>query len=414
MSEEGPMFILAGNGPYENRGCEAIIRGTAKILRECFRDPCIVCLSHFHSEEQFFTQGQQETDPTIIHLTSKKFSKKRMIKSFWKFDSWDTGYQYLFNQKKFFLWVYQDMIPYLNDASAVLSIGGDNYSLDYGIPTRFTALDNIVLKNGRPQIIWGASIGPFTRMPSYEQYMSCHLKKVTGIFARETNTVEYLKSIGLRENVYTVADPAFLMDSVQPKEKICIEEDSIGLNLSPLMASYVTKGDLEQWTVMAAAIIAEVTRATKRHIYLIPHVTNPNSNDYTFMRRALSLISGKKENITLVSAQYTAAELKWIISQMAFFAGARTHATIAALSSGVPTLSFAYSIKARGINRDIFGHNKFCLEPTVLDTEFVAGRIISMLDEDAAIRKYLIERIPRIQQAAMNAGIILKQLIREN
>ena len=38
-----------------------------------------------------------------------------------------------------------------------------------------------------------------------------------------------------------------------------------------------------------------------------------------------------------------------------FFIGARTHATIAAYSSGVPTLVVGYSIKAKGIAKDIFG-----------------------------------------------------------
>jgi hypothetical protein len=38
------------------------------------------------------------------------------------------------------------MIPALDDAQAVLSIGGDNYSLDYGVPRSYTDLDDIVLE----------------------------------------------------------------------------------------------------------------------------------------------------------------------------------------------------------------------------------------------------------------------------
>ena len=116
----------------------------------------------------------------------------------------------------------------------------------------------------------------------------------------------------------------------------------------------------------------------------------------------------------LVSPEYNAAETKWIISQMAFFAGARTHSTIAALSSGIPTLSFAYSIKALGINRDIFGHTDYCLEPTDLDAEGTASRVISMLDDSATIRSDLAGRIPGVQRAAQSAGMGLKYLIGEN
>ena len=40
---------------------------------------------------------------------------------------------------------------------------------------------------------------------------------------------------------------------------------------------------------------------------------------------------------------------------MLFIIGARTHATIAAYSSAVPTLVIGYSTKAKGIARDLFG-----------------------------------------------------------
>lgn len=91
-----------------------------------------------------------------------------------------------------------------------------------------------------------------------------------------------------------------------------------------------------------------------------------------------------------------------------------THSTIAALSSDIPTLSFAYSIKAQGINRDIFGHTDYCMEPTDLDAEAVTSRMASMLDESVAIRNDLAERKPGIQKAALSAGIRLEHLIGVN
>ena len=48
-------------------------------------------------------------------------------------------------------------------------------------------------------------------------------------------------------------------------------------------------------------------------------------------------------------------ELKGYISRCRFFVGARTHATIAAYSSCVPTLVLGYSVKSRGIAKDLFG-----------------------------------------------------------
>jgi len=247
--------------------------------------------------------------------------------------------------------------------------------------------------------------------------MSGHLQKITGIYAWESVTINYLKGIGVTENVYQMADPAFLMDPVKPagiEEILTIDKEAIGINLSPLMASFVTGGNIERWRVTAAAIIENVAKRTERQIYLIPHVTSPHSDDYGFMQKAISNQLGKCRNLTLIPSKYNAAEIKWIISQMTLFAVARTHSTIAALSSGVPTLIFAYSIKAKGINRDVFGHTDYCLEPADLDAEVVSSRIVSMLDETPTIRSHLAARIPVVQKAALNAGMGLKHLIGEN
>jgi polysaccharide pyruvyl transferase WcaK-like protein len=417
MAEEKPLFILAGNGPYENRGCEAIVRGTTRILREYFSDPQFMCVSFFQDKKQFKKQCEQETDSAITHLQSRSLPDRQgAILSVYKPEIWQGFYQYFFKRNAFPSWIYRDMLPYLDDSIAVLSIGGDNYSLDYGVPKYFTALDDLILAHKRPLAIWGASVGPFSAKPDYEQYMRDHLKKITRIFARESTTLTYLESIGIVNNVCHVADPAFLMEPSEPvgiEENMPIEKGSIGLNLSPLMAKYITGGDLEQWSRIAASIISGVGEKTEMPIYLIPHVTIPHSDDFAFLQKVASLIPESKRTIIVVPPVYNAAETKWIIGRMALFAGARTHATIAALSSGVPTLSFSYSIKSGGINRDIFGHTRYCMNPLDLDVKTVKEKITSMLDEAPAIRRNLHDCIPGVQRSAQHAGFELSQIVME-
>jgi polysaccharide pyruvyl transferase WcaK-like protein len=420
MKEDRPLFILAGNGPYENRGCEAIVKGTVKILQEHFKDPSFICLSHFDSEEQFRNQCSKEKDDKIIHLSSRRLNKKKAIQGFWKPETWSMLYKYFFDRNAIYTNAYKDIVPYFENAISVLSVGGDNYSLDvrsdinslhYGVPILFTELDNLVIRYSKPIVLWGASVGPFSAIPDYERYMSDHLKKVTGIFAREPATVEYLEGIGVTNNVYRVADPAFIMDPIKPDRSIIIEDGSIGLNLSPLMATFVACGDMERWTKIAAKIIARVAEWNESRLYLIPHVTVPHNNDYAFMERALSLVPEKIKKITLLPPVFDAEETKWIISRMSIFAGARMHATIAAIASCVPTISFSYSMKSQGINQDIFGHTDYCIRPNeLLDVERVISRATSMVDESNNIIKKLKRRIPEIKKAAQNAGLILKQL----
>ncbi|BBL66269.1 hypothetical protein MSMAT_0246 [Methanosarcina mazei TMA] len=404
---ENPTFILAGNGPYDNRGCEAIVRGTVKILRHYYKDPSFFCISHFKNQEQFERQSREEFDPAIIH---RKTNRRQS-----KYDpNWllrlplRSVYPELYKN-----WMYKEMIPHIENSNSVLSIGGDNYSLDYGIPRSFTYLDDVVLERKKPLIIWGASVGPFKKIPEYENFMKSHLQNITGIFARESATIEYLNKIGITDNVYKVADPAFLMDATEPPsdKQIEIEENSIGINLSSLMARYVSNGNLEVWINKASIILEEIAKKTDNKIYLIPHVTTPSSNDYLFLKEVKERMKTSEEKIILLPPIYNASETKWIISKMRLFAGARTHSTIAALSSYVPTLSFAYSIKAKGINKDVFGHEDYCLNPEKLTPETVVEKIESMLEKEKEIRSELKAAIPKIKDEALLAGETLMKII---
>jgi len=204
-------ILFIGNGPNSNRGCEAIVRGSIEILKKEFGE--ITCTNIYNL---VLPEPEIEIEDTGVRI--KQFANivrprnhlNRIVKgllirfapSIWT---------------KLFL---SHLISYIKEADIVLSIGGDNYSLDYGIPRIFTGLDNLVLSNKKPMVIWGASVGPFSKIPEYEKYMIEHLKRINGIFARETATVKYLADKGVTENVFRVADPAFLMEAKEPKKKI--------------------------------------------------------------------------------------------------------------------------------------------------------------------------------------------------
>ncbi len=393
MSESNNnLFILAGNGPYDNRGCEAITRGTVKMLKEFYEDPSFVAISHFQNDGQFQAQRKSELDPSIRHLQSTR-PQRRFDREWWK--------QKI---KRFFMPaaakrdLYREMLPFVPKAKAVFSVGGDNYSLDYGLPRLFTDLDDVVLGRGKPIIIWGASVGPFSRMPEYEKFMSQHLKSVTAIFARETGTVEYLDSIGVRDNVSLMVDPAFFMEAVEPQndQKPRILPGTIGLNLSPLMAGYVTDGNIPEWIKLSTRILTRIREKTWRPVLLIPHVVSPHSNDHAFLQEVMHFYNNVDPEVQLLPASFNAAQTKWIISQCDIIAAARTHATIAGFSSRIPTVSFAYSLKAKGINHDIFGNtDKYLLDPKTVSPETTVEKIELALKETPLIKealaKYLTE-----------------------
>jgi len=312
--------------------------------------------------------------------------------------------------------IYKEILPDLDleNTRAVLSLGGDNYSLDYGKPKFFTDLNNLVLNKNKPILIWGASVGPFSKLPDYEKYIQEHLKRITGIFARESLTVKYLDSLGITRNVHRVADPAFLLDPVKPTEdkfKEKILDGAIGINFSSLMANFLTDISLEKWTHNCAEIIKKIILEIDRPIYLIPHVTVQGSSDHAFLMKVLSLIGRPKDTITLLSANLNASETKYIISKMYVFLGARTHSVIAALSSGVPTLSLTYSIKGIGISRDFYNNDNFSLSKEQLTPDIIVQKTKELIKERENVKEQIEAALPRVEKLALNAGQYLKNII---
>ncbi|HOA81387.1 MAG TPA: polysaccharide pyruvyl transferase family protein [Defluviitaleaceae bacterium] len=410
MINQNTNIILAGNSSYLNRGCEAITRGTVEILKHYYKEPKIIAASFFDNYRDYKMQLANETDDSIKHIMLKKHLTQGNIKNIYRILE---SYYYTGNLRYY---SYEYLNKFLKNTKVVLAVGGDVYSLDYGIPKPYTDLNEYFLSKRKPVILWGASVGPFTSKPKYEAYMKKHLKRITAIFAREDVTMDYLDSIGVNKKVYRVTDPAFLLPIQQPKDITSIPDNSIGINISPLMSRYITKNNIDQLSYKTANIIDKIISKTDKYIYLIPHVGATNSNvykkDYRFLKKVNDLIKDK-ERVVLIEDKYSASEMKWIISKMQVFMGARTHATIASLSSGVPTISFVYSIKGLGINKDIFNHTDYCIKKSEWNPDIILEKLIHVLDNEKMIRAYLDEKIPVIKQQALLSGKYLRKLFKE-
>lgn len=405
MSERHyPIFLLAGNGPYANRGCEAIVRGTVDVLSRRFPEARYILSSFGQSA---FEEAAKETDSRIEHLPDRTvYSPPRpgFLCSIWKT---------IFGPKD----EKQDGagIPYgvpiaaLERSDCALLLGGDNYTLDYGRPVSAVELGNALLSRGKPVVLWGASVGPFDKDPEFEEVMRGFLKSLSLVLVRESESLSYLASIGVRENVRRVSDPAFAMPAVRPslsrKLETLIERGAVGLNLSPL-AGLCAGGSQSSWAALATECIRALADADLGPVLLIPHVTinTAYDNDYRFLLECGRRVRGWGSRIVLLPPSYSAAEYKWVISQLVVFCGARMHATIAALSSFVPTLSLGYSIKYQGLNHDIFGHKNWLIPMESLRPELLVDRVRQLVCERDTVVKHLGSRIPDFVRLAHDAA----------
>ena len=91
-----------------------------------------------------------------------------------------------------------------------------------------------------------------------------------------------------------------------------------------------------------------------------------------------------------------AMQLKGYIARLRALVTARTHASIAAYSTGVPTLVIGYSVKARGIARDLFGDEAGHLIPVqeLGSAQELIGAYDALLARADAERALLARALP--------------------
>lgn len=108
-------------------------------------------------------------------------------------------------------------------------------------------------------------------------------------------------------------------------------------------------------------------------------------------------------------------ELKGYIARCRMFIGARTHATIAAYSSLVPTLAVGYSVKAKGIAKDLFGSYENYVIPVqqLQEKEDLIGAFEWLKDYEEEIRQDLRRVMPEYRKKALLIGREVEKLWEE-
>ena len=240
---------------------------------------------------------------------------------------------------------YSNLISSTNKSDICLSIGGDNYC--YPGTDVLADINRNIKKKGAKTVLWGCSVEPSLMK---NKSIKADLKSFDLITARESISYEALKEINC--NVVLVSDPAFTLPKIDlPLPNEWKEGKMIGINASPLI---IENGKNAKTVYEAYRLLIEyIIKETVYNVALIPHVMADGNNDYEVLKKLYN-DTEDKDRLVLIE-DHNCMELKGYISRCAFFIGARTHATIAAYSTCVPTLVLGYSVKSRGIAKDLFG-----------------------------------------------------------
>lgn len=324
-------LLLYPHGGSGNHGCEAIVRSTLKIT-----GANAILYSNAVEEDEKYQLNKLCT----LKNAQQPISRNSVL--YWKalFQNKVLGVKDAYDVVAF-----NPIFERSSWANFAFSIGGDNYC--YGTPTFIYLINRELRKRNVKTILWGCSVEP----DAIQGEMLEDLKGYTHIFARESLTYEAMKAKGI-EQVSLFPDPAFLLERKDlPLPEGFQEGNTVGINVSPMVIGLEKEMGVTLQNYIE--LMKYIIKNTDMQIALIPHVVWSYNDD----RIPLQLLYNQFKDTGRVCliGDHSAEELKGYIARCRFMVVARTHASIAAYSEQVPTLVVGYSVKARGIAKDLFG-----------------------------------------------------------
>lgn len=395
-------ILLYSHGTSYNHGCEAIIRTVSGIISEEYPDAEYIVSSVKPDEDREYIDTENGRYEFVMSDTFCKlsFEKRRLITG---------GLCTVLGTVPFFSHFFKNTVKAAETADLAVSVGGDTYS--YGKSAALTAIDREVRKRCPKTVLWGCSINPELLDPEIHKKKIEGLKKFDLITARETITYETLKNLGFK-NVKYYPDPAFTLKTVVPAEPLFDNDrDIIGINISPL-AQLFEQGDsimLKNYVTLVRSLIDE----TDFNIALVSHVRCQTTDDSDAAKKLISFFPGE-ERIKIFD-EGNAMEMKGIISKCRAFVAARTHASIAAYSNCIPTLVVGYSVKAKGIAKDLFGTDTGYVLPVqgLKEESSLKEAFFALLSKEDEIREHLEKIMPEYIEKARSVKDEIVRLLLE-
>ena len=284
-------------------------------------------------------------------------------------------------------------IKTIAQSDAVLDIsGGDSFTDLYG-PRRFDTITLpklIALQQKRPLVLLPQTYGPFTNI-ACEKKASEIVKHAACAWARDVRSFEVLKSLlgsSFNANIHRCGvDVAFGLPAVKPPnfpeklvEFFAGKTEKIGINVSGLIYNNWEKskkqfGFKANYKHAVLDLLRRFLTETDCTIALVPHVIAPKGHfesDLDACEDVIAQLGSLGSGRVIVIPSYSSpCEVKWVISKFDWFCGTRMHATIAALSSGVPASAISYSPKTLGVF-ETCGQGQHVADPqTMAENELV-------------------------------------------
>lgn len=384
-------YVLYAHDGSGNHGCEALVRSTCTLLGANKEN--VVLMSTRPEEDKKYGLSQICTVLDKAEKRALDRTKPAFFKAYYNLKIKNNYTPIEFYESK--------VADFVRKGDIALSIGGDTYC--YGSFMPLFKAHNMYRYGGLKTVYWGCSIEPeLLENPD----IADDIRKFDLITARETTSYEALKKVN--PNTVLVCDSAFLLPAKEVSFPQNFTTDVVGINTSLLVevcedGKGIVRENYEK-------LIEYIIDNTDMCVALIPHVVWEDVDDRKILKEFYEKY--KCTNRVFLIEDCSCEELKGYISKCRFFIGARTHATIAAYSTLVPTLVVGYSVKARGIANDLFGTWKNYVLPAqeLKEKNELTNAFIWLRDNESKIKKHLSNILPEYKSRINNGLDALKKL----
>jgi len=257
----------------------------------------------------------------------------------------------------------RELLAYKN-CDMIIDLGGDTFSdvpsVKYTLIHCFSLLPAITF--GKPYIICSQSIGKFKTF--YTRALAKFiLNRAKAITPREQVTKNYLaNNLKIKNKKTYVLDLAFLME---PEKVDNFSKPIIGINPSQSISRWMfpecntPKEKYEKYISLMTELVAQL--AIESEVILIPHVcwqegmqsfAKTKDPDDRIAARNIYTRLKNQARVKVINVNYNTAYTKGIISQCQLLINCRMHASIAGISTGVPTVALSYGYKTTELAKD--------------------------------------------------------------
>lgn len=399
-------LIIIGAAKY-NRGSEILLTGIAKICKSAGIDEVIASSADINKNTNLNLPYIDRYSPRYGNIVNQRYI--RFLYSVFQHGIMALSHQSPRVMAQITKLKCRHVLREIKNIDVVIFVGADNFDYSSHIE-ELNSLIDVSTKYPVKKILYDISI----TKEHITNHLVRNLNEVNFVTARDSISLANLMQASNKDDIELCSDGAFVVEPEIVLLAFEIPENCVGINLSNLIVHGKNSKLTDIVLTAYYNLIERITFELDMPVVLIPHVMD--GADLSMLRILSEKYKDTGKVFLVDNEQLNARQLKYIISKCRFFVGARTHSTIAAYSSCVPTLVLGYSVKSLGIATDLFGtYQNYVIPVTTLETgdELVQG-FNWIYEHESGIRHHLKDVMPEYKVKARKLADLIKMLIEVN